>query len=30
MADRREGRGQLSSIDMLPDEAQDDITWALG
>jgi hypothetical protein len=30
MADRREGRGQLSSIDLLPEEAQDDITWALG
>lgn len=25
----REGRGQLSSIDMLPDEAEDDIVWAL-
>lgn len=28
MAVRREGRGQLSSIDLLPDEAQDDIVWA--
>lgn len=25
-----EGRGRLSSIDMLPEEAQDDILWALG
>lgn len=25
-----EGRGRLSSIDLLPDEAQDDILWALG
>jgi hypothetical protein len=29
MADRREGRGQLSSIDLLPDEAQDVVLWAL-
>lgn len=28
-ADRREGRGRLSSIDMLPDEAEPDILWAL-
>lgn len=27
--DRREGRGRLSSIDMLPDEAEPDILWAL-
>ena len=25
-----EGRGRLSSIDLLPEEAQDDILWALG
>lgn len=25
----REGRGQLSSIDMLPEEADDDIIWAI-
>jgi hypothetical protein len=29
MTDRREGRGRLSSIDMLPDEAEADIVWAL-
>lgn len=28
-ASEREGRGQLSSIDMLPEEADDDIIWAL-
>lgn len=28
MAVRREGRGQLSSIDLLPEQAQDDIVWA--
>lgn len=28
-ADRREGRGRLSSIDMLPEEADQDIAWAL-
>lgn len=28
-ADRREGRGRLSSIDLLPDEAEEDIVWAL-
>ena len=27
--DRREGRGRLSSIDMLPEEAEPDIGWAL-
>lgn len=27
--DRREGRGRLSSIDLLPDEAEADIVWAL-
>lgn len=27
--DRREGRGRLSSIDTLPDEAEGDIVWAL-
>jgi hypothetical protein len=27
--DRREGRGRLSSIDMLPDEAEPDIIWAV-
>lgn len=26
--DRREGRGRLSSIDMLPEEAEPDIVWA--
>ena len=29
MADRREGRGRLSSIDLLPEEAEADIVWAL-
>ncbi|MDT7533744.1 DUF3486 family protein [Sphingobium sp. SA2] len=28
-ADRRAGRGHLSSIDMLPDEADDDLAWAI-
>lgn len=28
-AERSEGRGQLSSIDMLPEEADGDIVWAL-
>ncbi|RIA44058.1 uncharacterized protein DUF3486 [Hephaestia caeni] len=28
-ADRREGRGRLSSIDLLPDEAEPDVVWAL-
>ena len=27
--DRREGRGRLSSIDLLPDDAEPDIIWAL-
>lgn len=27
--DRREGRGRLSSIDLLPDEAEAEIVWAL-
>lgn len=27
--DRREGRGQLSSIDLLPDDAEAEIMWAL-
>lgn len=27
--DRREGRGRLSSIDLLPDEAEPDVLWAL-
>ncbi|MDR6708156.1 hypothetical protein J2X73_002527 [Novosphingobium sp. 1748] len=27
--DRREGRGRLSSIDLLPDEAEEDVVWAL-
>lgn len=26
---RREGRGRLSTIDMLPDEAEEDVVWAL-
>jgi hypothetical protein len=26
---RREGRGRLSSIDMLPDDAEPDVVWAL-
>lgn len=29
MTDRREGRGRLSSIDLLPEEADADIVWAL-
>lgn len=29
MTDRREGRGRLSSIDLLPEEAESDIVWAL-
>lgn len=28
-ADRREGRGRLSSLDMLPDDCDADIVWAL-
>lgn len=30
MTEDRKGRGRLSSLDMLPDEAQDDLIWALG
>lgn len=26
----REGRGQLSSLDLLPEEAQEDMVWAIG
>lgn len=29
MTDRRQGRGRLSSIDLLPDDAEPDIVWAL-
>lgn len=29
MTDRREGRGRLSAIDMLPEDAEEDILWAL-
>ncbi len=29
MSERREGRGRLSSIDLLPDDAEPDIVWAL-
>lgn len=28
-ADRREGRGRLSSIDLLPEAAEEDVVWAL-
>lgn len=28
-ADRREGRGRLSTLDMLPESAEEDIVWAL-
>jgi len=28
-ADRRDGRGRLSSIDLLPEEAEEDVAWAL-
>lgn len=28
--ERRETRGRLSSMDMVPEEAQDDIVWAVG
>lgn len=28
-ADRREGRGRLSTLDMLPEAAEEDIVWAL-
>jgi hypothetical protein len=27
---RREGRGRLSSMDLLPEEAQEDVLWAVG
>ena len=30
MSERREGRGQLSSIDRLPEEAEDIVLWAMG
>lgn len=30
MADRRKGRGRLSTIDLLPDEADDIVAWAFG
>ena len=30
MGEAREGRGRLSDIDLLPEEAQDDIVWACG
>jgi hypothetical protein len=30
MAAERAGRGRLSSLDLAPDEAQDDIFWAMG
>lgn len=29
MIDRREGRGRLSSLDLLPEDAEADIVWAL-
>lgn len=29
MTERREGRGRLSSLDLLPDEAEPEIVWAL-
>lgn len=29
MNSRKEGRGRLSSIDLLPDEAEEDIVWAI-
>lgn len=28
--ERRAGRGRLSSMDLLPEEAQDDVVWAVG
>lgn len=28
--ERRAGRGRLSSVDLLPEEAQDDVVWAVG
>ncbi len=30
MSEERQGRGRLSSLDLAPDEAQDDIVWAMG
>jgi len=30
MADERKGRGRLDSLQQLPDEAQDDVIWAIG
>lgn len=30
MVVKRQGRGRLSSLDLLPEEAQDDLVWALG
>lgn len=30
MVAKRQGRGRLSSLDLLPEEAQDDLVWALG
>lgn len=30
MIAKRQGRGRLSSLDTLPEEAQDDLIWALG
>lgn len=29
-AERKAGRGRLSSIDLLPEEAQEDVLWAVG
>lgn len=29
-AERRVGRGHLTSLDLLPEEAQDDVVWAVG
>ncbi|MFN4126931.1 phage protein Gp27 family protein [Pannonibacter indicus] len=29
-ADRRTGRGRLSSLDLVPEEGRDDVIWALG
>lgn len=29
-SERREGRGRLSSMDLLPEEAQEDVLWAVG
>lgn len=30
MVAKRQGRGRLSSLDLLPEDAQDDLVWALG